>query len=436
MRKFKLFLFLTMLNTTLFSFAQNLRLMSIQEMFELADANSHSIRTFDIAEQEAAQAIKIAKNALLPSIGISFSASYLGDARITDRNFSNGENAPMPHYGNNLALEASQVIYAGGAIRSRIEMAKLGHQLARLSKENNRQDIRFLLVANYLEMYKLQNQVRVYEKNVEQTHQLLEEITAKESQGVALKNDITRYELQLRSLELALTQLRNGITILNHELVTVLGLPENTVVEVDPTLLSDLPPIPAEQQWQERAIALSPVLQQAKLGIEQSRYQEKVVKAERLPTLALIAGEYLDGPITFEVPPINKNINYWFVGVGLTFNIASTSKSGKEVKLAKLSTRRATESELLTREQVHTGVKEAYIRFCEAFTVYHTQLKSLELAHQNYAVINNRYLHELALLTDMLDASNAQLSAELQVVNARINILFHYYKLQRVTGNP
>ena len=52
----------------------------------------------------------------------------------------------MPHFGNNFAIEASQVIYAGGAITSRIAIAKLQQQLAELDKEKNRQDIRFLLV--------------------------------------------------------------------------------------------------------------------------------------------------------------------------------------------------------------------------------------------------------------------------------------------------
>ena len=82
-----------------------------------------------------------------------------------------------------------------------------------------------------------------------------------------------------------------------------------------------------------------------------------------------------------------------------------------------------------------TVVKEAYVRFNESFVIYDTQIKSLELATQNYEVINNRYLNDLALITDMLDASNAKLSAELQVANARINILFNYYKLKKVSGN-
>ena len=70
----------------------------------------------------------------------------------------------MPHFGNNFAIEASQVLYTGGAITNRIAVAKLQQQLAQLDKEKNKQDIRFLLVGNYLEMYKLRNQTEVYRK--------------------------------------------------------------------------------------------------------------------------------------------------------------------------------------------------------------------------------------------------------------------------------
>ena len=428
----ELFVFVWALNISVVS-AQTFQKMTIEEMFEMADANSRSIRTFRLAEEEAGQAVKVAKNAQLPSIDVSVSASYLGDAWLADRDFTNGENAAMPHFGNNFAIEASQVIYAGGAITSRIAIAKLQQQLAELDKEKNRQDIRFLLVGNYLEMYKLQNQAEVYRKNIEQTRKLVEDINAKQSQGLALKNDITRYELQLKSLELALTQIENSILILNNQLTTVLGLPEETVIGVDTTLLGRLPKPSEEAHWQETAVLSSPVLQQMKLNIKQSEYNERIAKAERLPSVALFAGDKLDGPITIEVPPINKNLNYWYVGIGL-FDIASTFKSGKKIRLARLSTRRAQENDLLLQENVRTEVKAAYIRFYEAFTICDTQKKSLELAAQNYSVVNNRYLNDLALITDMLDASNSKLNAELQLVNAQINILFNLYKLKKTAG--
>ena len=164
----------------------------------------------------------------------------------------------MPHFGNNFAIEASQVLYTGGAITNRIAVAKLQQQLAQLDKEKNKQDIRFLLVGNYLEMYKLRNQTEVYRKNIEQTRKLVADIHAKQSQGLALKNDITRYELQLKSLELALTQIQNSIIILNDQLITVLGLPGETVIEVDSTAHAILPVISNETEWQETAATLSP----------------------------------------------------------------------------------------------------------------------------------------------------------------------------------
>ena len=60
------------------------------------------------------------------------------------------------------------------------------------------------------------------------------------------------------------------------------------------------------------------------------------------------------------------------------------------------------------------------------------QKKSVELANQNYAVVSNRYHNGLALLTDMLDASNAKLSADLNAADAEINIIFHKIKLNYI----
>lgn len=430
------FLLILFLHSSHFLFSQRAdsKLMSIQEMFDLAEANSRSIRTYDLAEKEAEQAVQIAKNALLPSVDVSLSASYLGDGWIADRDFSNGANAPMPHFGNNFAIEASQVIYAGGAISNSIAVAKLRKQLARLDKVRNREDIRFLLVGNYLELFKLQNQAAVYRKNIEQTVRLLADVKARQKEGLALKNDITRHELQLKTLEQALLQINNGITIANNELVTVLGMPLETSIRVDTCLLNSLPVISNEVDWQVTALESSPLLQQAKLGIEESRHNEKIVNAERLPSVALIAGDHLDGPITIEVPPINKNFNYWYVGIGIKYNLASLYKTGSKSRLARYSHQKAVENELLLRDNIQTQVKASHVRFAEAFAMYDTQKKSLELAEQNYDVINNRYLNDLALITDMLDAGNSKLSAELQVVNARINILFNYYMLKKATG--
>jgi outer membrane protein TolC len=70
----------------------------------------------------------------------------------------------------------------------------------------------------------------------------------------------------------------------------------------------------------------------------------------------------------------------------------------------------------------------------ETYEQLNTQQKSVELANQNYSVVSNRYKNDMALITDMLDASNAKLSAEVQLANAQINIIFNYYKLLYISG--
>ena len=156
-------------------------------------------------------------------------------------------------------------------------------------------------------------------------------------------------------------------------------------------------------------------------------------KSKRLPKIALVAAEHLDGPITIEVPVLDNNFNYWHVGVGVSYSLSSLFKEHRNLKQSKLNVRRAEENYDLAKEQVGNAVQECYVNFQTAFTDLHVQEKSVKLANENYSVTNNRYENGLAILTEMLDASTTKLNAELGLVNARINILYNYYKMQYVT---
>ena len=106
-------------------------------------------------------------------VNISLSASYLGNGRLWDRDFGNAMTVDMPHFGNSFAFEAQQVIYSGGAINSGIRQAELGKLLAELDLQKNIQEIRFLLDGHYLDIYRLDNQIRVLEKNIELTDEVI-----------------------------------------------------------------------------------------------------------------------------------------------------------------------------------------------------------------------------------------------------------------------
>ena len=165
-----------------------------------------------------------------------------------------------------------------------------------------------------------------------------------------------------------------------------------------------------------------------------SRKAESLVKSERLPQIGVQAAWILDGPILVEVPPLDRNLSYWYVGLGIHYNFSSLYKSNKKLAASRLSTQEAVQRLDVERENIALAVHADYIRYMEAFQALNTQQKSVELAERNYRTTATRYAADMALITDMLDAANARLDAEQQLVNARIDIIYYYYKLLFTTG--
>lgn len=414
--------------------SENMKILAIDEMFRLANQNNKQLKLLKTGIEISKKSIEVVKNKELPNIGASLSFSYLGNGFITDRDFSNFAEAPMPHLGNNFAIEASQVIFAGGAISNSIEKANLEEQIAQLSFEKAGMDIRLLLIGNYLELFKLQNQKKVYLDHINQINLLIKQIKSKRQEGMALTNDVTRHELVLKNIELAITEIDNNCKIINYHLVTTLGLPSNMQIMPDTTIINAKVSDGELADYIQIGKNNLPELKSTLINMKIAGKGVELAKADYLPSIGIFAGNHFDGPITIEVPPIDKNLNYWYVGVGLKYSLSSLFTTKKVVDLAETQVNMASDERNVIEEQTNLGIQSALIKYKESFEQLQTLEKSLQLAKENYSVINYRYVNNLALITEILDANNSKLNAELQVMNAKINIVFNYYKLQRTIG--
>lgn len=407
--------------------------MTLDQLYSLADEQSQSIKTFKTAIEASQLGVEAAKAQRLPDIGASLSIGYLGDGVLGDRDLTGWQHIDNPHFMNNFALRAQQVIYAGGAIESGVSLAELAHKMAELDYTKNRQEIRFIITSHYLDLCRLQNREQVVEKNINLTKRVIENMEAKRNQGNALKTDITRYELQLESLKLQFAKLKDAEAILNHQLVTMLHMPEGTVIVADYASLEKNVQLLNENDWQQIAATNNVGIMQSETAVKINEKKVKLERSEMMPKVAVVAEEHFDGPITIEVPVIDKNFSYWFAGVGVSYNISSLFKSNKKLKQAKTALRQSQEEVTLAREGINNAVQATYTDYLTAYKELQTQKKSVELADQCYDVTEKRYNNGLALLTDMLDASNSKLSADLGLVDADINILFNYFKLKYIS---
>lgn len=408
--------------------------VTLEEIFASSEAHSTQLKPSRSAIEEAQRETAVARSGLLPDINVLLSLSYIGDGFTTKRNFSDYEKAPIPHLGNGLSLNVTQPVYTGGAVTNSIRLAQLKETAARFAEDFQRDNIRFRLTGYYLDIYKYTNLRQVVVSNIVAAQKVLADMHARYEQGTALLNDITRYELLVSNLELELTRIDNTLSILNGDLVTTAGLPQGTEVVPDSTILERSLPEQTEEWWLNEAKEQSPSLQLARTGVDISRKAEDIVRAERLPKVGLQAAWNLNGPILTEIPPIDRNLSYWFVGVGVEYNLSSLYKTNKSLARCKMATQRATEELDVAVENVSLAVKADHVRYLEAFEELKTRTKSVELAERNYRTVSTRYAADMALIADMLDAANVRLDAQQQLVNARINIIYYYYKLLFTSG--
>lgn len=103
--------------------AQRKDTLTLQHLFSLAEEQSTSMKAFKTATESAAQEIGIAKTQRLPELSTQLSLGYLGDGVLTDRELDSWQHIDNPHFTNNFALKAQQIIYSGGAVSSSIHIA-------------------------------------------------------------------------------------------------------------------------------------------------------------------------------------------------------------------------------------------------------------------------------------------------------------------------
>lgn len=410
------------------------RVMTLDELYALADTQSKSVKIFEAAAEGAGQDVSVARNDRLPNIDFSASASYNGNAWVADRDFSNGQNFATPHFGNDFSIEASQVVFAGGSVHNNIRALELQKQIAEWDLAEHRQEVYFLLTGYYLDLYKYRNLLVVYDRNMAQTLEVIDDMHAREAAGVALDNDITRYEVQYQNLCYRRTELVSSIDICNDRLVTMLDLPPQTEILPDTTLLTLRLQRPVEAEFQDRAAESSPLLNRSRLTVDLFNRRKKVVRAGYMPQISVIVGDNLYGPITWEIPTLDNNINIWYVGIGLKFSLGNLYKVPRKMARVRTSVAQAQTRLASDEERVTLNVRAAYVRYEDSFELLKTQEKSLQLARENYEVISNRYANDLVLVTDLVDADNLRLAAEVQYVNAQINVIYNYCKLLYETG--
>lgn len=409
--------------------------ITVNELFDRGLQNSVAIQASVIKTQISEDKVSLAKNKQLPDISVAGLFGYVGTPTILNKDLSFLKHSDTPDWKQNYQVTATQPIYQGGRIKNSIEKANLEKEVAQLSLQKDKSELKLWLIGKYLDLFNLYKERDVYAKNIEEAETRLRDIEKMKEQGMITTNDVLRSKIILTNYKLSYKETENDIALTSQQLDIVLGMDENTILEPDSSFLSSQLDIKGENDYVYQAYIQYPDLKITETNIALAQNYLKLVKADYLPTLSLQASNTLARPIPNVSPAQDLYLNAWGITLNLSYHISSlfdkkhsTSAAKRQIQLQQLAQEQQ-------KQNIRTGVKSAYVKHKEAQDRIKSLEESLVQSNENYRIVKNKYFNQLAILTDLLDANTVQLNAELQLTAAKTNAIYTYYQLQKVSGN-
>ncbi len=420
-------------NQMSFSQVMQERVMTIQELADSVKANNIQLKLANTAVNVADARIGEVKTNRLPDLGVNVSAFYLSDINIYDLGFNNLQTVDLPNFGNKLDLSASQLLFAGGKINKSIALAEMSKTLSENQLGDTDQSIKLSAAELYLNLYNLQNQKQILEKNKDLATERTKNTKFFYEQDMITKNELLRAEVLERKLEQNILQVQNAILITNKNLTLLAGLDGNTLIVTTIDNINHQIREQDQRYYLEQAFQNNPQLRASDTQIGIAEKNLELTKTDRLPTLAAFAGYNINRPQTSGTPA-DLYSNGYQAGLSLSYNIESLYKNPKKEAVDKILIDQAEQSKESARQRVEGDVNAAYRNYHQAVEQLQVSAINQSAADENYRITELKYKNQLVTYIEIIDAANTKLQAELQMLDDQTDIILNYVRLLRVTG--
>jgi outer membrane protein len=429
-----------MLDTT-FAGAQenpgNTYKLTLADAVQFAKSQNKWVQAAAIEENAAGEDRKDVYNAALPSVNVSSSYQRFSDLTLFTQGLSHsttGLRKPTPNSAA-LGVDALFNIYSGGKQRALQNEQTSRLNLAKLNTRDQSGNIGLQTATQYLDLVKLNDLQKFILDQLKRAQTRLTNINSLYKNQKVTKSDVLRAEVTLANVELSLQQNENDISIANQKLDILINVPDSVrIIPVDsagmykPEINSLLPLIEAAgvSAYSIQKAAESTAVQRARL---------KGVQSGNMPSLSFYTAYGLNYPNYLFFPPVDQAYAIGFVGLKAQYSISSLYHNKSKVNAAKLRVKELEVQQEAYSDNVRTDVKSYYIKYAEALTRISVNQHSVEQALVNYRIVNTKYLNQLSLLTDLLDADNLYQESRFNLIKAQTDALAIYYHILYTSGN-
>ncbi len=321
-----------------------------------------------------------------------------------------------------IALEARQVLYAGGGVQASVRGARLAREAAVLELQGiiNQQ-----LLAVRTQFYTVlldQQRIRVQDENIHLLEQQLKDAQNRFAAGTTSNFEVLRAEVALANGQPPLIQARNDYRVAIEQLRQLLGFVSNTaesvarVPEFEGSLDIGAP----------LTVELADALAAARANRPELRRLEKLAQAGEQNVTANRAGYFpevdLVGSYAWVRGPLTAawadRRDGWTAGVQAQWNIFDGRATAGRVVQARSQVEQAKLTLADAQLGIEVQVRQAHSSLQEAWELVQASSKTAEQAQEALRLANVRYGAGTATQLDVLTSQVALTEARLNQVQA------------------
>src|SRR5690242_4963661 len=364
------------------AFGQNQKPLSLPDAISLGIKNSHTLAGSQAKIEEATAALREAVERKLPDVKLSGSYIWLNTANFSlkSKDNSGGGSGESPKVNQAVygLVNASLPIYTGGKIKYGIESSRYLAEAAKLDADNDREEVVQNIIEAYINLYKAKIAVDLVKENLQQAQARVKDFSNLEKNGLLARNELLKAELQASNTELTLLDVQNNWQLANVNMDLMLGLPEQTEIVTDSTVLDQAIGPKTLEEYVTAAMTNRKDMAALDLHKKSAQSGVKSTKAELYPSLALTGGY-----IAADIPNVFSVTNALNIGVGVSYNIGSLWKNKSKVQQAEARVKQITANEAILNDQVRLQVNKSYLDLLSSQKKVEVNSKAVEQANEN-----------------------------------------------------
>ena len=423
-----------------FSFAQteyNYHQLKLNQAIEIGLQNNKKLQIRTLQTNVSELIEDDLKNEKLPDVNFHTGFHVLSNInQYEDGLLKSSTKYKVAREQYDFTLSAEIPIYLGGKLKNEEKKAEIETDISKLRTKKDERELRMQIITAYLQVLHLHEQQSLLLDKIHEDSINIKQVKSFQKNGLVTYNEVLRTELQLSNHKMSFTELANDVAIIEHQIKTLIALPEEQELQINTTdLFTNTTQIGFVDELILEAFEKNENLQIAKEDLHLKEIDKKIIKSNILPRITA-DGEYvLSYPNFMFFPPQENLYRFGKVGINIVMPLSNLYKNKQKMLIADRSISIAKLEIEEREEQLKHDVFVANRKLEESIEKIEIAREAITQAKENYRIVKTKYANKLSLITELIDADNVYLETQSNLISLEINKQLKYYQLQYVIGN-